>query len=533
MRRTQINFLEWEKTRRTLLVTVVVLAMLGSMFIPAGVDIAYAADPQVGDWIEFAVDYSSSSGTWTLTETGTEDDVSTSYLSNVDCFYTEATFNGGIDRSVTYPLNSAITMISMKEWRSVEDLRVVKVFAVTDTIIGLAESWRYYRYLSGDAGWPYEVGDTWTYREYTVSAFNWNDTWTVNVTGTENIDVNGTQIPCYVVKHTWSGTNRLFKSPSNTVKLTEWWPISGKTIKPLKRVDSISYKYTETWTASNADPMPPAGTAPTVATNAASSVGGTSATLNGNLSDLGTAGSVDVSFEWGTDTNYGSETTPESVSATGAFTADLSSLSPCTEYHFRAKAEGDLNPVYGDDQTFTTDCLPTLSFDSATYTPGEGDGTVNLSEVVGSDVTVNYATSDGTAAAGSDYTVASGTLTFASGETSKIFDITITDDSVVEAGETVTITLSNPSANAALGSPSSATLTITDNDVPNVTFSTATPSAGEADGTATITVELSETGASTITVDYATSDGTAAAGSDYTAASDTLNLYCRCYFPDL
>jgi hypothetical protein len=78
-------------------------------------------------------------------------------------------------------------------------------------------------------------------------------------------------------------------------------------------------------------------------------------------------------------------------------------------------------------------------------------------------VTVTYATSNGTASAGSDYTARSGTLTFEPGQTSKTFTIPIANDTSDEPNETVSLTLTSPS-NAALGTPSSATLTIIDDD---------------------------------------------------------------------
>ena len=72
------------------------------------------------------------------------------------------------------------------------------------------------------------------------------------------------------------------------------------------------------------------------------------------------------------------------------------------------------------------------------------DFTVRLSRARHEATTVDYATSDGTAVAGEDYTAASGTLTFAAGETGKTVSVPILDDAHDDDGETLTLTLSNP-----------------------------------------------------------------------------------------
>ncbi len=111
------------------------------------------------------------------------------------------------------------------------------------------------------------------------------------------------------------------------------------------------------------------GTAPTVTTNAATGVGDEVATLNGTLDNLGTASSVDVSFEWGTSTAYGDETTSETMTSTGAFSAALSGLIPGTTYHFKAKAVGE-GTSYGSDTTFvTTGETPSSTILTATILP--------------------------------------------------------------------------------------------------------------------------------------------------------------------
>jgi uncharacterized protein (TIGR03118 family) len=121
-----------------------------------------------------------------------------------------------------------------------------------------------------------------------------------------------------------------------------------------------------------------------------------------------------------------------------------------------------------------------VQFSAATYNFSETDGTNSLSTVASTDITVtrlgdisgastvNYATFDGTATQGKDYLLAVGTLSFSAGQTSKTFTVLIPDDSFSESGETVKLVLSNPTG-AALGSPNAATLTIADNDSPNIT----------------------------------------------------------------
>jgi len=93
--------------------------------------------------------------------------------------------------------------------------------------------------------------------------------------------------------------------------------------------------------------------APTVSTEAATGVESTSAILVGDLTDLGTAGSVDVSFEWGLTASYGNETTPQTRTSIGTFSEGITGIAPDTTYHFRAKAVGD-GTAYGDDFSFTT-----------------------------------------------------------------------------------------------------------------------------------------------------------------------------------
>ena len=116
----------------------------------------------------------------------------------------------------------------------------------------------------------------------------------------------------------------------------------------------------------------------------------------------------------------------------------------------------------------------TLAFSSSTATIDEDAGTVSVNVVRtgGSDgaVSVDYATADGSAVAGDDYTSTTDTLTFLNGETSKTITIPIVDDSNVESNETFSIDLSNVAGGATLGVVSSTTITINDDDSSSANF---------------------------------------------------------------
>jgi sugar lactone lactonase YvrE len=146
---------------------------------------------------------------------------------------------------------------------------------------------------------------------------------------------------------------------------------------------------------------------------------------------------------------------------------------------------------------------------------------------VSGSVSIDYATSDGTATAGSDYTATSGTLTFAPGELSKTISIPITNDNLYEGGnETFTLTLSSPTGSAILTTPST-TITISDTQSKPSLFISSDSRISEGDAAtknAAFKFTLTNASFQAITVDYATANGTATAGSDYVAASGTLTI---------
>src|SRR4030095_16327948 len=103
-----------------------------------------------------------------------------------------------------------------------------------------------------------------------------------------------------------------------------------------------------------------------------------------------------------------------------------------------------------------------------------------------------FATSNDTATAGSDYTAANQTVSFANGDAAdKTVTITILDDTTYEGNETVNLALTNPTGGATLGTPSTAVLTITENEpVPSgaLQLSASTYSVAENGGSVTVTV---------------------------------------------
>lgn len=173
------------------------------------------------------------------------------------------------------------------------------------------------------------------------------------------------------------------------------------------------------------------------------------------------------------------------------------------------------------------DPIPTVEFDRLDYTRLETGGTaritVTLSMPSGIGVTVNYTTNNISALAGSDYTSTSGTLTFSPGQTVANFTVPIIDDSLNEANETLSLTLSGP-VNATLGPTNPATLTIIENDRPTIAFSNPNYGVSEGVGTALITATLDAPSALTVTVNYTSSDLSATAGADYLTATGTLTF---------
>ncbi|HUP91651.1 MAG TPA: Calx-beta domain-containing protein [Solimonas sp.] len=165
---------------------------------------------------------------------------------------------------------------------------------------------------------------------------------------------------------------------------------------------------------------------------------------------------------------------------------------------------------------------PTVSFAQDSQTQSETVGTVNVtvqvSPVSTSDITVPY-TQSGTATSPGDYSAAPNPVVIPAGLASADIVVTVADDAAVETDETAILTLGAPSGGgAALGSPSTHTLTIADNDTatgtPQVNFRDAASNAAENAGVQFVTVEVSPPSPNQVTVPF-TLSGSATPGADY------------------
>mgnify|MGYP003694197775 CR=1 FL=1 len=150
---------------------------------------------------------------------------------------------------------------------------------------------------------------------------------------------------------------------------------------------------------------------------------------------------------------------------------------------------------------------------------------VTLSVASGQTVTVDYLAADGTALVGGDYQAASGTLTFAPGETTKSLSVVVNGDTQDEPTETFVVNLSNPSS--ATIAKGQGTGTVVNDDAAggaSIQFTQATYAVAEQLGAMTVTVTRSGNVSNAASVDYATGDGSAAQKTDFEYAAGTLNF---------
>ena len=226
------------------------------------------------------------------------------------------------------------------------------------------------------------------------------------------------------------------------------------------------------------------------------------------------------------------------ATATQTFTVALSndSIYEAAE-QFVVNLSNPVDATIANSQGIATitneDPAPTLTIDDVTVSEGDGQATftIALSGPTALPIAVNYATVDGTAVASAgtpDYTAASGTLTFnpsAAATQTLTVTVPLVDDPVNEPAEQLALNLDTPTNGATLSDAQGIATVIDDDPVPSFSIGDVTQVEGDS-GTAafTFTVTLSAASGQTATVNYATADGTALDGSDYSATSGTLTF---------
>jgi hypothetical protein len=229
-----------------------------------------------------------------------------------------------------------------------------------------------------------------------------------------------------------------------------------------------------------------------------------------------------------------------SLGNNASFSATFPGVLPAGQF-ISATATNVGNAPYGDTSEFSQAIEvtgpasppaspPTIKVNDVTHTEGNSGTkdytfTVTLSHSSSSTVTVHYVTQNGTASSGSDYVSKSGNLTFTPGQTSKTVTVKGNGDTTVEANETFFLKLTSP-VNAGISDGSGlGTIQNDDPTKPKISVSGSSNTEGNS-GTKAFTFKITLDQATTVpmSVHYATSNGTAIAGSDYNSASGTVTF---------
>ena len=230
--------------------------------------------------------------------------------------------------------------------------------------------------------------------------------------------------------------------------------------------------------------------------------------------DLSVSVNDDLTGEGGTESFTITLQNPQNVSIPG----DAYSIGAQGTHSLDITDDGDAGSI-----VFSTNSSSVAEGDSGTTTHS-----VSVTRTGGSEgaVTGQVASTGGNATAGVDYTAVNEGLAWADGDgAAKNVDVVVNGDNDLENDEQVELTITAAGGGATVGVNDTHTATITDDDAAGViSFAATTDSVGEADGTITLT--LNRTGGSdgSVSATYNTVNGTAVAGSDFTAATDTITF---------
>jgi hypothetical protein len=156
--------------------------------------------------------------------------------------------------------------------------------------------------------------------------------------------------------------------------------------------------------------------------------------------------------------------------------------------------------------------------------------TVSLDRAQSATVTVDFSTQNSTAAAPGDFLAATGTLTFAPGETAKTITVQVNGDTTAEPNETFFVNIANATGNATFADIQASATILNDDQVATeqpsrISINDLSQAEGNSGQTPfRFTVSLDRAQSAQVTVAYATANGTATAPGDYLAASGTLTF---------
>jgi hypothetical protein len=216
-------------------------------------------------------------------------------------------------------------------------------------------------------------------------------------------------------------------------------------------------------------------------------------------------------------------------------TADFRKSGGCIDTNDNAADFVTAAPNPRNTSSPTNDCStgfrPDISINDVSIAEGNsGTSTINFTVSLSAanatqTVTVNFATADGTALAGSDYQSKSGTLTFNPGDLTKQIMVTVNGDTLDETNETFFVNLSGATNAVVLDSQGQGTIT-DDDPTPTLSINDVSHDEGNAGDTTqfVFNVSLSAASGQTVTVNYATADNSASSSSDYQSTSGALTF---------
>src|SRR5437667_174097 len=183
-----------------------------------------------------------------------------------------------------------------------------------------------------------------------------------------------------------------------------------------------------------------------------------------------------------------------------------------------------------DVVTFLDDgAAPVLAINDVSVVEGNSGTTnavltVSLSAASAQTVTVNYATANGTALADTDYVSTNGTLTFLPGQTSQTITVAVLGDVLDELDQTILVNLT-AATNATISYGQGVVMIVDDDAAPVLSiYHVRGVESNSGTTNAVLTVSLSAATAQTVTVNFATANGTATSGADYVSTNGTLTF---------